>query len=87
MKYQHRDGIRKDIEMAIVFDEATKEDIDELIRMRIAYMIDNFGSVSDRERAAMEAQLPDYFETRNGADRVCCKRCGQDRFRCLSSHY
>ena len=34
----------------IVFDEATKEDINELIRMRIAYMIDDFGSVSEEER-------------------------------------
>ena len=40
--------------MSIVFDVAKKEDINELIRMRIAYMIDNFGSVSDREREEMK---------------------------------
>ena len=79
MKYQHRDGIRKDIEMAIVFDEATKEDIDELIRMRIAYMIDDFGSVSDRERAAMEAQLPDYFERKLGTEPIAFVARDADR--------
>lgn len=35
--------------MGIVFDEATKEDIDELIRLRIAYMVDDFGQVSEYE--------------------------------------
>ena len=35
--------------MSIIYSEATKEDIDELIRMRIAYMMDDFGSVSDQE--------------------------------------
>ena len=35
--------------MGIVFGIATKEDIKELIRMRIAYMMDDFGSVSDQE--------------------------------------
>lgn len=45
----------------MVFDIATHDDIPELIRLRIAYMIDDFGSVSDEERACMESQLPDYF--------------------------
>ena len=35
--------------MSIIYEEADKEDIDELIRMRIAYMMDDFGSVSDQE--------------------------------------
>ena len=39
-----------------------KTDIDELIRLRIKYMIDDFGSVSEEEREGMEKQLPDYFE-------------------------
>ncbi|MCR5249911.1 MAG: GNAT family N-acetyltransferase [Lachnospiraceae bacterium] len=54
----------------IIFDEATKEDINELIRMRIAYMIDDFGSVSDREREGMEKQLPDYFERKLGSELI-----------------
>ncbi len=56
--------------MDIVFDVATKEDIHELISMRIAYMIDDFGSVSDHERACMEKQLPDYFERKLGTELV-----------------
>lgn len=56
--------------MGIVFDEATKEDIDELIRLRIAYMIDDFGSVSDHEKKCMESQLPDYFERKLGTELV-----------------
>ena len=35
--------------MSIVFTQAGKEDIDELIRMRIEYMKDDFGSVSKEE--------------------------------------
>ena len=56
--------------MSIVFDEAKKEDIQELIRLRIAYMIDDFGSVSDLERESMEKQLPDYFERKLGSELV-----------------
>ena len=56
--------------MAIVFDEATKEDIDELIRLRIEYMIDDFGSVSDHERECMEKQLPDYFSRKLGTELI-----------------
>ena len=47
--------------MSIVFEEAGKEDIEELIRMRIEYMKDDFGSVSKEEEEGMRNQLPDYF--------------------------
>lgn len=56
--------------MNIIFDEATKEDIDELIRMRIAYMMDDFGSVTDQERKGMETQLPDYFSRKLGTELI-----------------
>ena len=56
--------------MSIVYSIATKEDIDELIRMRIEYMIDDFGSVSDEERKGMETQLPDYFNRKLGTELV-----------------
>lgn len=32
---------------SVVYDQANKEDIDELVRLRIAYMIDDFGQISD----------------------------------------
>ena len=56
--------------MSIIYDEATKEDIDELIRLRIAYMIDDFGSVFDEERRGMESQLPDYFARKLGTELI-----------------
>ena len=56
--------------MSIVFEQAKLSDVDELIRMRIAYMVDDFGSVSDEERAGMEKQLPDYFSRKLGSDLI-----------------
>ena len=56
--------------MSIVYSEATREDINELIRMRIEYMIDDLGSVTDEERKGMEAQLPDYFNRKLGTELI-----------------
>ena len=56
--------------MSIVFDTADKNDIKELIRMRIAYMVDDFGSVSDIEKESMEKQLPEYFERKLNTELV-----------------
>lgn len=56
--------------MNILFDEASKDDIKELIRLRIAYMIDDFGGVSDHEKECMEKQLPDYFNRKLGNELV-----------------
>ena len=49
----------------IVFGEATKEDIDELIRLRIEFLTEDVGSVSDYEKDCVEKQLQDYFNTIN----------------------
>ena len=56
--------------MDIIYKEATKEDINELIRLRLAYMKDDFGSVTDLERKAMETQLPDYFDRKLGTELI-----------------
>ena len=56
--------------MDIQYGIATKDDIDELIRLRIAYMVDDFGSVSDYERERMEKQLPDYFNRKLGTELI-----------------
>lgn len=58
------------MQMNILFGEASKDDINELIRLRIAYMIDDFGGVSDHERECMEKQLPDYFNRKLGNELV-----------------
>ena len=54
----------------IEYGLATKDDIDELIRLRIDYMKDDFGSVSEEERAGMEKQLPDYFVRKLGSELI-----------------
>lgn len=56
--------------MVIKYDVATKDDINELIRLRIAYMMDDFGSVSEDERIALEKQLPDYFSRKLGSELI-----------------
>jgi len=52
------------------FGIATKDDIDELIRLRIAYMKDDFGSVSASEKEGMEKQLPGYFSRKLGTELI-----------------
>ena len=54
----------------IVYDLANTNDIEDLVRLRIAYMIDDFGSITDYERECMEKQLPDYYERRLGKELI-----------------
>ena len=56
------DGKREDV----IYDIANLNDIHELVRLRILYMIDDYGSLSDEEREGMEKQLPGYFERELG---------------------
>ncbi len=56
--------------MNVTFDIANKNDISELVRLRIMYIMDDFGSISDDVRHAMETQLPDYYERKLGNDLV-----------------
>ena len=65
--------------MNIKYDIATKDDINELIRLRILYMIDDFGSVSEEERAGMEKQLPDYFERKLGSELIAFVARDEDK--------
>ena len=51
---------------SIIYDTANISDIPELVRLRILYMIDDFGSITDKEKESMEAQLPGYFERELG---------------------
>ncbi len=50
----------------VVYDVANLKDIPELVRLRILYMIEDFGSITDEEREGMEKQLPGYFERELG---------------------
>ena len=50
----------------VEYDIANLNDIQELVRLRILYMIDDFGSITDEEKEGMEKQLPGYFERELG---------------------
>ena len=63
----------------IIFDTANTDDIPELIRLRILYMIDDFGSISDEERESMETQLPGYFERELGKKLIAFVARSEDR--------
>lgn len=54
----------------ILFDTADLNDIEELVRLRIAYMIDDFGSITDHERKSMEEHLPDYYKRKLGNELI-----------------
>ena len=63
----------------IVYDTAGVNDISELVRLRIAYMIDDFGSISDKERQCMEEQLPGYFERKLGKELIAFVARAEER--------
>ena len=50
----------------VIYDVANLTDIQELVRLRILYLIDDLGSITDEEREGMEKQLPGYFERELG---------------------
>lgn len=54
----------------IVFDTANEDDIDELVRLRLAYMEEDFGSVSERDETLMRRNLPDYFRRKLGKELI-----------------
>ena len=54
----------------ITYGLASKDDIEELIQLRIAYMIDDFGSISEEEKEGMKKQLPDYFARKLGTELI-----------------
>ena len=64
---------------SLVFGIAEKDDIPELIRLRLAYMTADYGSISESERQAMEEQLPGYFERRLGKDLIVFIARSKDR--------
>lgn len=47
---------------------AGKSDIPELVRLRMAYLTEDFGELIPEEKAKIEAQLPEYFRTHLNID-------------------
>lgn len=54
----------------IIYDTAIKEDISELIRLRIAYIIEDFGNLDSKESLAIQKQLADYFDRKLGKELI-----------------
>lgn len=55
-------------ETEVTFGRAILADLDQLIQMRIGYLEDDFGELSDDERTTIRAGLPAYFEHHLGRD-------------------
>ena len=56
--------------MSVTFDTANNKDISELTRLRIAYIMDDYGTISEADKHAMKVQLPGYFERKLGKELI-----------------
>ena len=56
--------------MDFVFDNANKNDIDELIRLRLAFIAEDSGALSNRQEQCIEEQLRDYFNRKLGKELI-----------------
>ena len=46
----------------MIFDKATKKDINALTELRIAYLQEDLGVISDENLELMKSTLPSYYE-------------------------
>ena len=54
--------------MNFVFDNANQNDIDELIRLRLAFITEDAGSLSSLQEQCIEEQLRDFFNRKLGKE-------------------
>ena len=52
------------------FNKAGIEDIDQLVNMRMAYINENFGEISETQKTTIETELPKYFSRHLGKDMI-----------------
>ncbi len=52
----------------MIYRMADKNDIDELVRMRIAYINEDYEDISDEQMQQIKKSLPEYFEKHTGVD-------------------
>lgn len=45
----------------MVFEKAANKDIEYLTKLRLAYLIEDYGTVDEKELAIIESDLPGYF--------------------------
>lgn len=48
--------------MSIRLEKATLNDVDVLVQMRLNYLTEDYGSLTDEQRIKIESSLPDYYE-------------------------
>jgi len=56
--------------MNIVYGQATQQDIDELIRLRIAFIEDDHGAVTPQDKASIEQHLLSFFNRKLGTELI-----------------
>ena len=56
--------------MNFVFDNANQNDIDELIRLRLAFITEDAGSLSSLQEQCIEEQLRDFFNRKLGKELI-----------------
>ena len=56
--------------MDFVFDNANMNDIDELIRLRLAFITEDTGALSSQQELCIEEQLRDYFNRKLGKELI-----------------
>lgn len=56
--------------MNFVFDIANQNDIDELVRLRLAFIIEDTGDLSSHQKQCVEEQLRDYFNRKVGKELI-----------------
>ena len=50
------------------FNKAGLEDVSQLVNMRMMYINENFGEISETQKATIETELPKYFSRHLGKD-------------------
>ena len=45
----------------MVFEKATNQDVEQLVKLRVAYLFEDYGGFNEKELAIIERDLPDYF--------------------------
>lgn len=56
--------------MFMIFDKATKKDIGKLTELRISYLQEDLGVVSNKNLELMQATLPSYYEKHLNKDLI-----------------
>lgn len=56
--------------MNFVFDIANQNDIDELVRLRLAFITEDTGDLSSHQKQCVEEQLQDYFNRKLGKELI-----------------